>query len=336
MKNLIDKILTIETKHLIIITNETIYHHYLGDSFFQCLKNKTFEWTLWIGPDGEEIKQLHHYERCLQDLLQSPINRQSHLLAIGGGSVSDFAGFVAATLFRGLKWSVVPTTLLAMVDASIGGKVGLNLKEGKNLIGAFHLPENIFIEEKFLQSLSYKEWQSGWGEIVKYGFLHTPIWDLIQEKPQSGMGPIIKACIDFKNAIVNEDLSERQNGPRQLLNLGHTFGHALEKTFQLEHGMAVFLGLEMIIDFQLYLNKENHQKIFQELKQRCFPDLNLHYLQLLNDKNNDEFLSYCLKDKKRQDQGTVRFIFIKNIADVYFEDVNLNVVKQFIREKIHG
>ena len=185
-------------------------------------------------PRGEEAKALAVYERLLRELT---LARDDILVALGGGSTSDVAGFVAATLLRGVPWVAVPTTLVGQVDASIGGKTGLNLEQGKNLVGAFHWPVRTVVDPGLLRTLPEHELSAGMAEVVKAGLLAG---DALWELP---LTELVRRCAAFKAGICLRDPLER--GPRTTLNLGHTFAHALEAAsgYTLPHGRAVALGL---------------------------------------------------------------------------------------------
>jgi shikimate kinase/3-dehydroquinate synthase len=186
-------------------------------------------------PRGEEAKSIAVVERLWSEL---PIGRDGWILGFGGGSTTDLAGFVAATHLRGVSWVAVPTTLVGMVDAAIGGKTGINTEDGKNLAGAFHFPRQVFVDPSFLATLSYEERRAGMAEVVKTGLLAAAaFWELPEEE-------MIRACGAFKASVVLADPYERQ-GRRAILNLGHTFAHALEAStgYGLRHGDAVGLGL---------------------------------------------------------------------------------------------
>jgi shikimate kinase/3-dehydroquinate synthase len=186
-------------------------------------------------PSGEAAKTPSVVERLWSEL---GIGRDGWIVAFGGGSTTDVAGFVAATHLRGVRWIAVPTTLVGMVDAAIGGKTGINTVDGKNLAGAFHFPQQVFVDASFLSTLPDEERRSGMAEVVKTGLLAgSDLWEL----PENEM---IRACAAFKSAVVLSDPYERE-GRRAILNLGHTFAHALEAGtgYELRHGDAVALGL---------------------------------------------------------------------------------------------
>jgi 3-dehydroquinate synthetase len=191
--------------------------------------------TTHLVPPGEQAKTPAVVERLWNDL---ELGREGWIVGFGGGSTTDVAGFTAATFLRGLNWVAVPTTLVGMVDAAIGGKTGVNTVRGKNLAGAFHFPWEVRIDPRFLATLPAEERRAGMAEVVKTGLLAgEELWALPDEQ-------MIRACAAFKTAIVLSDPYERQ-GRRAILNLGHTFAHALEAAsgYTLRHGDAVALGL---------------------------------------------------------------------------------------------
>jgi shikimate kinase/3-dehydroquinate synthase len=188
-----------------------------------------------IIPSREEAKRPAVVERLWDEL---GIGRDGWIVAFGGGSTTDVAGFIAATHLRGVRWVAVPTTLVGMVDAAIGGKTGINTESGKNLVGAFHYPVQVLADPSFLATLPPEEHRAGMAEVVKTGLLAgQELWELPEQE-------MIRACAAFKAAVVLSDPYERE-GRRAILNLGHTFAHALEagSGYTLRHGDAVGLGL---------------------------------------------------------------------------------------------
>jgi 3-dehydroquinate synthetase/shikimate kinase len=186
-------------------------------------------------PAGEAAKSLEVVERLLEDLR---LSREGTIVAFGGGSTTDVAGFVAATYLRGVSWIAVPTTLTGMVDAAIGGKTGINTAEGKNVAGSFHFPQAVVIDPNYLGTLPDEERRAGMAEVVKTGLLAgREVWSLPEDE-------MIRACAAFKAAVVLSDPFETE-GRRAILNLGHTFAHALEagSSYGVRHGDAVALGL---------------------------------------------------------------------------------------------
>ncbi len=196
-------------------------------------------------PDGERGKTLSELERAATKLLRAGCTRRSLVVAVGGGAVSDAAGFLAATFMRGVEWAAVPTTLLAMVDAAIGGKTGVNLPVAKNAVGAFHPPLAVLADPAALRTLPARELRSGMGEVLKYAALRPALLGPVAALGRAAPGPeLVAACARAKVEVVRQDPTER--GARKLLNLGHTFGHGVEAAGRFDrftHGEAVAVGL---------------------------------------------------------------------------------------------
>ena len=202
-------------------------------------------------PDAEEGKHIEVASFCWQVLGQNDFTRSDAVVAVGGGAVTDLAGFVAATWLRGVKVIHMPTSLLGMVDAAVGGKTGINTAEGKNLVGAFHPPAGVLVDLDTLDTLPKNEMISGMAEVIKCGFIADPaILDLIEKDPAAVSDPrsdavreLIERAITVKARVVSEDLKE--TGQREILNYGHTLGHAIElaERYSWRHGAAVSVGM---------------------------------------------------------------------------------------------
>jgi 3-dehydroquinate synthase len=202
-------------------------------------------------PDAEEGKHIQVAAFCWQVLGQNDFTRSDAIVAVGGGAVTDLAGFVAATWLRGVKVIHMPTSLLGMVDASVGGKTGINTAEGKNLVGAFHPPAAVLADLDTLETLPRNEMISGMAEVIKCGFIADPaILDLVEKDPATVADPqsavlreLIERSIAVKAKVVSEDLKE--SGLREILNYGHTLGHAIElvERYSWRHGAAVSVGM---------------------------------------------------------------------------------------------
>ncbi len=202
-------------------------------------------------PDAEEGKHIQVAAFCWQVLGQNDFTRSDAIVAVGGGAVTDLAGFVAATWLRGVKVIHMPTSLLGMVDASVGGKTGINTAEGKNLVGSFHPPAGVLVDLDTLNTLPRNEIISGMAEVIKCGFIADPaILDLVEKDPAAATAPgsdalreLIERAIAVKAKVVSEDLKE--SGLREILNYGHTLGHAIElvERYSWRHGAAVSVGM---------------------------------------------------------------------------------------------
>jgi 3-dehydroquinate synthase len=202
-------------------------------------------------PDGEAAKDIEVAAGLWSRLAARRITRSDVLIGVGGGAVTDLAGFTAACWLRGIRHVLVPTTLLAVADAAIGGKTGINIPAGKNLVGAFHPPAGVLADLTALATLPAAEYRSGLAEVIKAGFIADPvILDLIEADPAGSAAPsgrsereLVERAVRMKAVVVSTDL--REAGPREMLNYGHTLGHAIERTehYQLRHGEAVAIGM---------------------------------------------------------------------------------------------
>jgi 3-dehydroquinate synthase len=255
-----------------------------------------------VAKGGEQEKNFQSLEKLLHQILEMGVVRTSTLIVVGGGAFSDLVGLSASLTLRGLPWISVPTTLLAQVDAGIGGKVAINSSLGKNLIGAFHQPKEIWITSDFLESLPSQEIINGRGEILKYAFLDKKIAELVLKKRDQL--EIIKACVEFKMKVVEKDPTEKDL--RRILNLGHTYGHAFEATLKLTHGEAVALGLKKIIEKYSPSLKNDFGKIAKALG-----------LILLDcPPINEEMKQFMLQDKKKLNSSTIEIIVPLKIGEV--------------------
>jgi len=235
----------------LVVTNETVEPLYLAALLADLADKQVRAISL---PDGEAYKTLETIEDILDTLAEGGANRDTTIVALGGGVVGDIAGFAAACYMRGVDFIQVPTTLLAQVDSSVGGKTGVNHASGKNLIGAFHQPRAVLIDTDTLKTLSDRELKAGLAEVIKYGavvdaeffaWLEDNIEALISRDPEA-LADAIQRCCQLKAAIVAED--EREGGRRAILNFGHTFGHAIERCQgygEWLHGEAVAAGMVM-------------------------------------------------------------------------------------------
>lgn len=228
-----------------LVTTETIY-----DLYGRQVAKAVGDHELILVPDGEEAKQWNVVEKLLGELLDAGLDRGSTIIALGGGSVGDLAGFAASIYMRGIKIVQIPTTLLAMVDSSIGGKTAINHPRGKNLVGSFWQPSLVLIDPVFLETLPEREIRSGLAEVIKYGVINNPeLFKLLESKsPESlteeDMVEIVARCAATKARYVEQDEEDR-HGIRAALNYGHTVGHAVEKLTDhaVNHGEGVAVGM---------------------------------------------------------------------------------------------
>lgn len=219
-----------------------------GDKFVSSLADRAERVERIVFPAGEKSKTLETYCELVRGFAALGMTRSDVAYALGGGVVGDLTGFAASTYMRGIGFVQVPTTLLAMVDSSIGGKTGVDVPEGKNLVGAFHAPLEIIRNYAFLETLPEREMKNGFAEMIKTAILFdAELFALLKSRPTGEkLHRAIERCAELKARVVEEDFRER--GKRKLLNLGHTFGHAFEKLsdYTLSHGEAVAMGLRVV------------------------------------------------------------------------------------------
>ena len=230
----------------VLVTDDTVNALY-GDRAVHSLQSAGFRVHRIVFPHGEESKTLESYMRLLNFCAEVGITRSDCLFALGGGVIGDLTGFAAATFLRGIRFLQIPTTLLAAVDSSVGGKTGVDLPSGKNLVGAFWQPSLVICDYQLLDTLPAPIFADGCAEVIKYAVINDKdLFSLLKKPIKPQLGPIIRRCVENKRDIVRAD--ERDTGCRQLLNLGHTFGHAVEacSNFAISHGSAVAIGINIV------------------------------------------------------------------------------------------
>ena len=325
-------------QQVLVVSNETVAPLYL-DKTLSGLKNYQCETV--ILPDGEQYKTLDTVGLIYDALLKNRFDRQCTLIALGGGVVGDITGFAAATYQRGVNFIQIPTTLLAQVDSSVGGKTGVNHPLGKNMIGAFHQPQCVLIDTDTLNTLEDKELSAGLAEIIKYGLIRDPeLFDWLEqhipallEKDPADLAYAIERSCQNKADVVAAD--EKETGQRALLNLGHTFGHAIEAGMGYGawlHGEAVGTGMLMAADLSL-----RHGWITQEQMLRIKTILTLAKLPINTPPELDaeKFMNLMAVDKKVL-AGKIRLILLNNIgeslvSDNYKPDLLSDTLNEFHR-----
>ncbi len=258
---------------------------------------------------GEENKTLETMGKIYHDAVCAGLNRKSVITGFGGGVSGDIAGFAASSYMRGIDFVQIPTTLLAMVDSSVGGKTGVDLPEGKNLVGAFWQPQIVIIDTHFLQTLPKREILCGLAEIVKYAvIMDSDFFDLLEQNVDKLINldlefyeKIIAKCCELKAYVVKED--EKENGLRAILNYGHTFGHAIEKEAnygEIQHGEGVSIGMSIAADLAVnvrYMQKEDAIRQENLLKQLGLPTSYSNF-------QPEKLFENMSSDKKKQDSKT--------------------------------
>lgn len=307
---------------VMIVTNETVAPLYL-ESARACFPGKQVDTV--VLPDGEKYKDWQTLNRIFDGLLEKRHSRKTTLVALGGGVVGDMTGFAAASYQRGVSFIQIPTTLLSQVDSSVGGKTGINHPLGKNMIGAFHQPEVVLIDTDSLRSLSPREVSAGLAEVIKYGlirdtdflaWLEKEITSLIDLETTALVEAIYRSCA-CKADVVAKD--EREGGLRAILNLGHTFGHAIE-TFagygNWLHGEAVGTGMMMAADLSLrqgMITEEDRARVVRIIERAKLPEL------APTGMSPDDFLRLMAVDKKNVD-GSLRLVLLRRLGDAVVTD----------------
>lgn len=299
---------------LFVLIDENVFeHHWVWiQPILSAHSEKLFHMTV---PEGEGSKSVGFWSKTLDFLLHEGIRRNTPLFVIGGGVTGDLGGFTAATALRGIPLVHIPTTILAMVDSSIGGKTGVNHSTGKNLIGSFYQPERVIADIRFLDSLPKKEWINGLSEILKYGairdekiFSEAEIFleQNLQSIDSKKLIDLIAKCIKIKADVVEED--EFEGGIRAFLNYGHTFAHALEKACEFDtisHGEAVFLGM-------LAAQKLSNLTGADLQATKLAPYRSLYNFRVSKDELSYERLNdYMKSDKKRTDKH-IKFVLLND------------------------
>ena len=314
------------TQKLLVVIDENV--NLLHSKVIFGELDKSFNTVVkYVVPAGEKSKSISEYSQILDVVLSAQIERKTPLLAIGGGVTGDLAGFVAASALRGIPLIHMPSTLLAMVDSSIGGKTGINHSTGKNLIGAFYQPKAVFADLHFLETLPKQEWISGLSEILKYGFIQDKkifddLRDLIVEqefKDAKAWKELIEKSAAIKVAVVSQDVKEA--GIREFLNFGHTFAHVIERKGEYKkftHGEAVYMGMLAAVYVSNKLGSEINLSDLTRFK-------TLYNLSLDNSLLPEELTTIMLHDKKVAN-STIRLVLLKDLEKPYtkkFEQTEL-------------
>ena len=320
-ENLLDQGLMcsyIRGKQVLIVSNETVAPLYMER--LQASLGDAYKVDTVVLPDGEQYKKLDHINTVFDGLLEKRHNRTTTLIALGGGVIGDMTGFAAACYQRGVDFIQVPTTLLSQVDSSVGGKTGVNHPLGKNMIGAFHQPRCVVIDTQVLNTLPEAELAAGMAEVIKYGLIYDADFldwleanmELLNARdPEALIQAIYRSC-EIKAEVVAQD--EKEAGIRALLNLGHTFGHAIEAHQgygQWLHGEAVGAGTMMAADLSMrlgWLTEEEVARIKRILLAAKLP------VVPPSDMSEEDFMSLMAVDKKVID-GQLRLVLIKQLGD---------------------
>lgn len=329
-------------KKVLVVSDKTVFPHY-GQRAIASLESAGFEVTKLELSAGEHHKTLASIEEIYDKARENRLERSSTLVALGGGVIGDMTGFAAATWLRGINFVQVPTTLLAMVDAAIGGKTGVNHPLGKNLIGAFHQPRLVLIDPQVLNTLPEREFRAGMAEVIKYGVIcsvelfaqmeQCEHLDQISHLDEGLLLEILQRSAQAKANVVSKDVEEKK-GVREILNYGHTIGHAVESLTHyrlFNHGEAVAIGMVAAGKIAVALKFGDWDEAAQERQLKLIKKAKLP-IQLPDEIDIEDIINALQADKKVQD-GKVRFVLPTKIGEATVTDqVSSEDIRQVLQQ----
>lgn len=310
-----------------VITDDTVDKLY-SDVVMKSLSDAGFETFKFVFPHGEKSKNISTFSSILEFLAESGLTRTDALVALGGGVVGDVAGFAAASYLRGIDFIQIPTTLLACVDSSVGGKTAIDLKAGKNLAGAFYQPKLVIADFETLSTLTDGIFADGMAEVIKYGVIFDKAFFefLRDNEAKDNLEYAITRCVELKRDIVNAD--EKEKGVRALLNFGHTVGHAIEKCsgYKIPHGSAVAVGMVIIsrAAYKCSFCDENYADIIASLNKK-------YSLPVSTDFSANELSSAAMADKKRTGDK-IKLIIPEALGNCVIKSVPTSELEKIIGE----
>ena len=308
-------------KKIALVSETNVYPLY-GPAAEQSLQDAGFQVSAFLFPAGEESKCTATYLELLNFLAENKLTRTDLIVALGGGVVGDLAGFAAASYLRGIRFIQIPTTLLAMVDSSVGGKTAIDLPAGKNLVGAFHQPSLVLCDTATLNTLPREIFLDGCAEVIKYGILYDEAFFSCLEStgPEFDREEVIARCVQMKRDVVMED--EFDTGARMKLNLGHTIGHGVEASshFTISHGKAVAIGMAIVSRASKCPENDRVIGILQKFG-----------LPTATETNAETLFQYALSDKKRSG-GMVNLILPRSIGNCEIVPTPVETILSFIEE----
>jgi 3-dehydroquinate synthase len=328
-----------------IISDEGVASHHLAAAE-AALKSASVDCTRIVVPAGESSKSYAIFEKVCEAIIAARIERNDLVVALGGGVIGDLAGFAASCVRRGLDFVQVPTSLLAQVDSSVGGKTGINSRQGKNLIGAFHQPALVIADTALLDTLPKREFRAGYAEVAKYGLLGDAAFFAWLEKNWQDVfagGPArehaIAVCCRAKAGIVARD--ERETGERALLNLGHTFGHALEAACgfseRLLHGEAVALGMVLAFEFSARKGLITAADSARASAHIAAVGLPTHLKDVRGGIPPVDVLMDLIAQDKKVRRGALTFILVRGIGRAFVEtNIDAAELRKFLTGKMTG
>lgn len=312
-----------------IITDDTVAHLYL-DTVISSLQSAGFSVCSFIFPHGEDSKSSAVLMEVYHFLAENNITRTDFIVALGGGVVGDLAGFAAATYLRGIRFMQIPTTFLAAIDSSVGGKTAINIDAGKNLVGAFHQPSLVVCDPTVFCTLSCEIFADGCAEMIKYAMIWSEdfLQLLEQCKLQNQIEDIIAYCVDIKRQVVEQD--ENDCAIRMILNYGHTLGHAIEKVTEhtVTHGQGVAMGMMLITRLGIRMGLCD-----SSLLRRLSSILQKYHLPTVYDGSLAELAQVCLLDKKRAGKQ-IRLIFVSTPGQAQIVPVDTDILTTMLKGEL--
>ena len=316
-------------RNVVVVSDSNVAPLYLGRAV-KMLKEAGFTVGSFSFPAGEENKNGNTYLTLLNFLAEKRLTRADALIALGGGVVGDLTGFTAATFLRGIACIQVPTTLLACVDSSVGGKTAIDLPAGKNLAGAFYQPDLVICDPNLIETLPENVFSDGCAEVIKYGMLGSgELLERLQARhAKDDLEYVIAKCVDMKREVVEGD--EFDTGRRQLLNLGHTLGHAVEANsdFTISHGQAVAIGMAMIAEAAV-----NHGLCTEETRDEIVSLLRQYGLPTGTAQSPEQILATALGDKKRR-SDTLTLIVPREVGRCDLYPVPVEELRDWIQASV--
>ncbi|QRM43921.1 3-dehydroquinate synthase [Rhizobium sp. BG4] len=326
-----------------VITDANVAPLYL-DALVSSLEAAGITASSLVLPAGEKTKSFEHLMTVCDKVLEARVERNDYVVALGGGVIGDLAGFAAGIVRRGVRFVQVPTSLLSQVDSSVGGKTGINSRHGKNLIGVFHQPDLVLADTDVLNTLTEREFRAGYAEVAKYGLIDKPDffswleknWQAVFAGGDARIEAIATSCQAKADVVVAD---ERENGPRALLNLGHTFGHALEAvtaydSARLVHGEGVSIGMVLAHEFSARMNlasPDDGKRVEKHLKEVGLPT---RMSDIPGELPPAERLMEAMAQDKKVKNGKFTFILTRGIGQSFIaDDVPQSEVLSFLKEK---
>lgn len=309
----------VDSKSSVLITDENVYKAH---------RQRFKGWNVIVLKPGEEYKIQSTADAIIDQLIKLEVDRKSNIVGVGGGVITDMTGYVASVYMRGIRFGFVPTSILGLVDASIGGKNGIDVGSYKNMVGSIRQPAFLLHDLKFLNSLPKKEWENGFAEIIKHAcikdvalFKKLEVHTLKEfQNKQKEISELIQKNVWIKNRIVQQD--EFETGERRLLNFGHTLGHALETQYELLHGQAISIGMsfacfiaEQVCGFR---QTEKIQSVLEK-----------YHLPVAADFNKQKVFEVLKMDKKRE-RKSMNFVLLNKIGDAVVRPLSLSQVEKFL------